>query len=304
MRPNIVFDSATAAPIRFRLQPRGVGGWVLLGLARLIVYTLDTAAVVPLVLVISAVDRHAKLAHHVVQYWAWLNVKVCGSTVEVEGLEQLDPDTSYVFMANHRSNFDVLALVSGLWDFQLRWVAKEELARIPLFGWALRATGQIVVDRRDHAQAVASLAAAKARIRDGISVAIFPEGTRGTGKLQPFKKGGFVFAIETKTPIVPIAIVGTESILPRDAWTVRHGGCVRVLVHAPIPTADLSFADRDLLLAEVERAIASMLGETRETPARAAARNGHAPAAAAWAPPFTLSDVWSRFAGLLAGAWS
>ena len=280
---------------------------MFLGLARLVVYTLDTAAVLPVALLASTVDAHAKFAHRwVIRYWAWVNVKVCGAEVVVEGLDHLDPDEAYVFMANHRSNFDVLALVTALWDFQLRWVAKEELARIPLFGWAMRATGQIVIDRRDHVQAVRSLAAAKAKLANGISVVFFPEGTRSAGRLLPFKKGGFVFAIETKTPIVPVAIEGSEAVLPRDAWTVADGGRVRVRVAVPIPTADLSLADRDLLLGEVERTLAEMLGERRDPPSRAAIRNGVAPGAAAAArgPAFSLADVFTRVAGLLSGAWS
>ena len=227
------------------------------GIVRLIVFLLDTAVVILIVLVASLADRHAKLAYRIAQYWAWINVKLCGSRVHVQGLEHLDSKRSYVFMSNHRSNFDVLVLVVALWDFQLRWVAKEELARIPGFGWALRATKHIIVNRADHTQAIASLAVAKERIRNGISVVFFPEGTRGENRMLPFKKGGFVFAIETATPVVPIGITGTARILPRAGWLVRRGGDVNVTVCSPVPTAHLSLDDRAALLGEVERAIAA-----------------------------------------------
>jgi 1-acyl-sn-glycerol-3-phosphate acyltransferase len=236
---------------------RASGGLVIGGIVRLVVFLLDTGVVILIVLVASLADPHAKLAYRVAQVWAWLNVKLCRTRIHVRGLEHLDPAASYVFMSNHRSNLDVLVLVVALWEFQLRWVAKKELVRIPFFGWALRATKQIIVNRADHAQAVASLAIAKDRIRNGVSVVFFPEGTRSKGALLPFKKGGFVFAIETGTPVVPIGISGTARILPRNGWLVRHGGDVQVVIQPPIPTAGLTLDQRDALLVGVERAIAA-----------------------------------------------
>jgi 1-acyl-sn-glycerol-3-phosphate acyltransferase len=228
---------------------------VFLGAVRLIVFGVDTFVTILAAMLASLWDRDARLAFRVAQIWAWLNLKLVGARVTIEGFDHLDPRRSYVFVSNHRSNLDVLALVAALWDFQLRWVAKEELFRIPLFGWGLRATKQILVNRADHAQALASLAEAKKRMHDGISVVFFPEGTRGGGAMLPFKKGCFVFALETGAPIVPIAISGTERLLPRAAWTVQRGGDVRVAICPPIPTEARSRDDRDTLLAEVRAAI-------------------------------------------------
>ena len=137
---------------------------MILGIVRLIVFLLDTALWIPVALVASLADPDAKLAYRFARRWAWFNVKLLGTRVLVRGLEHLDPAKSYVFMSNHRSNLDVLVLVVALWDFQLRWVAKLELVSIPLFGWALKATKQIIVNRTHHAQAVASLMLAKERI--------------------------------------------------------------------------------------------------------------------------------------------
>jgi 1-acyl-sn-glycerol-3-phosphate acyltransferase len=229
---------------------------VIVGAVRLIVFTLDTVLWIPLVILVSLCDHEARTAFRLAQWWAWANLKLVGAHLTVKGLEYLDPRQSYVFVSNHRSNLDVLALVVALWDFQLRWVAKEELFRIPLFGWGLRATKQILVNRADHAQALASLAEAKRRVHDGISVVFFPEGTRSDGTMLPFKKGAFVFAIDTGAQVVPIGITGTERLLPRTAWTVRRGGGIRVDICPPIPTAARSREDRDALLAEVRRVIA------------------------------------------------
>ena len=228
---------------------------MILGIVRLIVFLLDTALWIPVALVASLADPDAKLAYRFARRWAWFNVKLLGTRVLVRGLEHLDPTKSYVFISNHRSNLDVLALVVALWDFQLRWVAKLELIHIPLFGWALKATKQIIVNRTDHAQAIASLMLAKERIGHGLSIVFFPEGTRSRGEMLPFKKGGFVLAIKTGTPIVPIGISGTAKILPRNGWIVRRGGDVQIVICPPIPTATLSLADRDALLAQVEGAI-------------------------------------------------
>jgi 1-acyl-sn-glycerol-3-phosphate acyltransferase len=236
---------------------------VILGAVRLIVFVLDTAIWMPVIGLVSLCEREGHTAFRVGQWWAWVNLKLVGAHLTVEGLEHLDPNRSYVFVSNHRSNLDVLALVGALWDFQLRWVAKEELFRIPLFGWALRATKQILVNRADHAQALASLAEAKQRMHDGVSVVFFPEGTRDDGPMLPFKKGGFVFAIETGVPVVPIGITGTERLMPRTAWTVHQGGDIRVHICAPIPTTGLSREDRNALLAEARQVIATCL-EGRE----------------------------------------
>ena len=251
---------------------------MILGILKLIVFAIDTAIWIAAVMVASLADRDARFAFRVAQRWASLNLWLTGTRASVDGLEQLDPRQSYVFMSNHRSNLDVLALVVALWDFQLRWVAKEELFRIPFFGWALRATKQILVNRADHAQAVASLERAKQRMHDGISVVFFPEGTRSTGAtMLPFKKGGFVFALETGAAIVPIGITGTTSILPKGSWLPRGHSNVRVSVRPPIETAGRSLEDRDALLAEVRKEIATTIGE----PALPAPTPAPAPAAVA-----------------------
>jgi 1-acyl-sn-glycerol-3-phosphate acyltransferase len=246
------------------------GGGVILGVLRLVVLVLDTAFFIPLVLLASLADPHAKLSYRVARHWARLNAWIAGARVHVHGLEHLDPAASYVFMSNHRSHIDVLALVDALWDFQLRWIAKKELLRIPGFGWALLATRQIIIDRSDHAQALTSLERAKERLRNGISVVFFPEGTRGAGTMLPFKKGGFVFAIQTGTPIAPISITGSAEIMPRGRWLVRKGGDVQVTVHPPISTAALTLDQRDALLESVADTIAVGAGQEASRQGRAA----------------------------------
>jgi 1-acyl-sn-glycerol-3-phosphate acyltransferase len=137
-------------------------------------------------------------------------------------------------MANHRSYIDIPVLVEAFSRFQLRLIAKKELVWVPVFGWALWASKHIIVDRSGRAQATASLRRAKEKIAQGVSVVIFPEGTRGrNGGILPFKRGGFVLAIMAQVPIVPVTIVDSGTILPRGEWRIRSGQ-IEVIVDEPI----------------------------------------------------------------------
>jgi 1-acyl-sn-glycerol-3-phosphate acyltransferase len=198
-----------------------------------------------------------------------INLLLYGVRVRTRRLAPLDPARAYVFMSNHVSQFDILAVIVALAELQLRWVAKIELTRVPVFGWALGRTGHIIIDRRNREQAVASLRAARAKMEQGVSVMIFPEGTRGRAQetLLPFKKGGFMLALETGFPIVPIAVRGSAELLPRGSWQPASGE-IEVIVGAPIPVAGL---ERDELIARVRAFMVAQLG----------ARAGTAPTAAA-----------------------
>ena len=200
----------------------------LLGIA------INTALMAPAIAVAAAWDGCR--AYDLSRLWAHLNLFLTG--VQVHGTRQapLDPKRPYVFMSNHASHFDALAVVAALPEFQLRWVAKRELANIPIFGWALRRAGHIIIDRSHPEQALASLRGARAMMETGISVMIFPEGTREghDHELLPLKKGGFVLALETDTSIVPIAVRDSRAILPRDDWRIRSG-TIEVVVGEPIP---------------------------------------------------------------------
>jgi 1-acyl-sn-glycerol-3-phosphate acyltransferase len=228
----------------------------VLPVLKLIVVGLDTALFAFVVVGVAAFDHRA--AYRVCQLWARVNLLVCGVHVRVRRVAPLDAARPYVFMSNHQSQYDILAVVSALPEFQLRWVAKRELTRVPLFGWALRRAGHIIIDRSDHEQAVASLRAARAQMLDGVSVMIFPEGTRSGGAdvLLPFKKGGFMLALETGFPIVPVVVRGSRALLPRGSRRPLAGE-IDVLVGAPIETQG---ADRDALMARVQQVMRDELG--------------------------------------------
>jgi len=170
--------------------------------------------------------------------------------LSVERHAELDAGRGYVFMFNHQSHLDIPVLYATLPAQTIRFVAKRELFRIPLWGPALRQAEFIEVDRRDHRQAMIALGRATELARDGVSIAISPEGSRSRdGRIQPLKKGGFHLAIATGAPIVPVAIRGTIDILPQGARAMRAGVPVRVVVGRPLEVTGRSVDD---LLPEVE----------------------------------------------------
>jgi len=240
---------------------------VLLSALKLVLVAIHTAVLAPVVVAVALFDQRA--AYRICQLWVRLNLLIYALRVRTTRLAPLDPSAAYVFMSNHRSQFDILAVITALSDFQLRWVAKVELTRVPVFGWALKHAGHVIIDRSNHVQAIASLRAARAKMEGGVSVMIFPEGTRGPleGPLLPLKKGGFMLALETGFPIVPIAVRGSAELLPRGSWQPASGE-IEVIVGAPIPVAGL---ERDELIARVRAFMVAQLG----------ARAGTAPTAAA-----------------------
>lgn len=224
---------------------------------KLFLVILVTFPVSLLIVSLALVDRRGKVAYGISRFWTWAILKIACVRLTVRGLEHLDPGRQYIFMANHQSNIDIPVLVQSLTNFQLRWVAKRELLLIPVFGWALWASRHIVVNRFSRSEAMASLRKAREKIEEGLSVVLFPEGTRSLGgQLLPFKRGGFVLAIKTQTPIVPITINGSGAILPRGDWRIR-GGEIEVIVSQPVPLDQYHLGNLRGLLSRVRGIIES-----------------------------------------------
>ncbi len=167
----------------------------------------------------------------------------------------------YVVVANHESTADPFLLSWLPWD--MRWVAKEELFHQPLTGWAMRFGGDIPLRRGEGDSVRAMMHDCERAIAGGISVMMFPEGTRSkSGELLPFKEGAFHLAIRTGAPVLPVAIAGTRRMRPKGSrWFHRARACAKVL--PPIPTAGLGEADAGALAARSRDAIAGALSELR-----------------------------------------
>lgn len=198
------------------------------------------------------------LLHNYGRFWSKVCLKIAGAHLEIEGEENIPRDRACIYMPNHQSTFDILVMMAGIPD-QFRWLAKQELFKIPLFGLCMRQCGYIPINRADRAKAIESMNKAAQRIHDGTSVVIFPEGTRSEdGELLPFKKGGFIMAMNAEVPIVPITIDGSAAVQRKNTRLV-HPGTIRVRIFPPIPTAGLAPQQRDTLMEQVRETIASAL---------------------------------------------
>lgn len=201
-----------------------------------------------------------RVGFHCGTFWARLLCLLNFTRVKVEGRHHIDPKQSYIIMCNHQSHFDILTIY-GYWKRQFRWVMKQELRKVWGIGWGCAAIGHIFIDRSNREKAIASLEVAKARIKDGISVMFFPEGTRSRdGRLQKFKKGGFMMALDMDLPILPITISGSRHVLPGKTFKLLPGK-ITITIHPPIDVTQYGEERRDELMADTRKAIASGLTE-------------------------------------------
>lgn len=191
--------------------------------------------------------------------WARWILNVSGVKVKLEGLEHVAADRPQIVVSNHASWYDVWALAAFI-PGRYHFVAKKELAAIPLFGHAWRAAGHISIDRSDTASAVRSLREAGERLRaENGTVVIFPEGTRSDAEgMLPFKKGAFMLAITTGVEIVPTAVIGGRRILAKGGWRVRPGTLI-VRFGEPIASAAFGERNRDELIRTVRASMDRML---------------------------------------------
>ena len=187
--------------------------------------------------------------------WGRWSLAGAGLPLDVQGVERVPSGVPVVFAANHSSLFDILVLYTVL-PGSVRFVAKQELARIPFFGKAMVRSGNIVIDRfHPRAAQEAYRRAAESMIARGVSAIVFPEGTRSrTGDLLPFKSMPFGLAIAAGVPVVPVYVHNTFEILPKGAWRLRRLP-IRVRVGDPIATAGRTLDDRDTVRDAVRAAI-------------------------------------------------
>lgn len=181
-----------------------------------------------------------------------------GMRAEVAEAAVLAPDRPYVFAANHQNALDILVLAAAL-PYPFGFVAKAELARVPFLGFAIRHSASLYIDRSTHRRSVESLRAAAARIREGNSVLLFPEGARSYAPgLLPFKRGAFVLALEAGVPVVPVTIRDAYRRMDERRWAARSGP-IHLVVGEPVPTQGLRRKDAADLGEEVRRRIEAAL---------------------------------------------
>lgn len=168
--------------------------------------------------------------HFWAKCWCWLLFV----RVKVLGRENVDKNVSYVFVANHQGAYDIFSIY-GFLGHNFKWMMKKSLEKVPFVGFACRCAGHIMVDRSSAAAIKLTMSTAKSRLRNGVSLVVFPEGTRShTGKMGTFKRGAFKLASEFNLPIVPITINGSYDVLPRTTYQIRPGR-ITITLHKPIP---------------------------------------------------------------------
>jgi 1-acyl-sn-glycerol-3-phosphate acyltransferase len=220
--------------------------WICIG--------VSAAVVASLVILTYPFREHERMSHGLARIWARIALMACGVKVRVEGLEHVQGAGPYVFMSNHQGTYDIFSLHAHL-PFHFKWLAKKELFSIPLLGWAMAVAGYIRIDREGTRETVDAMNEAAQKIHDGMSVVIFPEGTRSPdGSIQPFKKGGFTLALKAKVPIVPVAISGSRDVMPKGRLSAASG-VIRIRMDHPIETESLPLRDRKLLMEKVRETI-------------------------------------------------
>jgi len=213
------------------------------------VYTIVMAT---LSLVLWPFDRTGKMQHWCARWWCRLVAWTIFVRIHVSGVGNVQPDRPYVYMANHASLIDTPALFAYL-PYQFRIMAKQSLFWIPFLGWHLSTAGHFPIDRRDPRRTAMSVRRVVERVRGGMSLAVFPEGSRTPdGRLQAFQPGAFKIALRAGVPIVPVTIRGAFELLPRTTLAPTPGR-VDVIVGEPIDTT-----------AYTEKSLPALMQRTRD----------------------------------------
>lgn len=217
-----------------------------------------TGTLAPVVSLLSVRDE--ELPDPLIRFWAKSILRSAGVRGVARGLERL-PRGNFVLALNHQSHFDVLMVLANV-PRHLRFVAKAELFRIPVFGPALKAIGNIPVARKGGGSDRESMREAAEAARERVNIVFFAEGSRSDdGRLRPFKKGAAVLAIQAGVPLVPAAVAGTGRILPKKSLRVHGGHTAALVIGEPLSTEGLTAEDRDALTERAHGAVSALLEE-------------------------------------------
>lgn len=226
---------------------------------------LSTAVMGTISLIVSLFSSTGRTQHSVARAWSRSLLWIAGVKVEVEGLEKIAPGGSFVFIANHRSYFDVPVILPHI-SAQFRFLANRNLFSVPFIGYHLKRAGHLPVDSGNPRDSLRTMSEAARVIQErGISILLFPEGGRTEGELDPFKDGAAYIAIKAGVPIVPIGLIGLRKILPMHGAIIRPGK-VRMRIGDPIPTLDLTLQDRTKLTQSLYQSVAELLEEEAPVP--------------------------------------
>lgn len=227
---------------------------IRLGLFLLIV-AIDTAICAFTAMVGGIFNPYSRFNTGITRLWARIILLAAGVKLQVEGTEYLQGGESYVVVSNHQSLMDIPVLIFGL-PVPLRIIAKQELFKIPVFGWGMKGVGMLQIDRSNQKQSFETLRKAEQIIRSHhLSILAFPEGTRSEdGKIHTFKKGPFILAINTGLSLLPVSVSGTRQIIPKGKIQINPGR-VKIKIHAPISVTGLELSHRNELVHKAQQVI-------------------------------------------------
>jgi 1-acyl-sn-glycerol-3-phosphate acyltransferase len=226
-----------------------------------VIFAVMTVILGTVAIFLSLFDSSGNIPHLVARLWGKIQLRITGIRVCITGLQNINHQKSYILVSNHQSNFDIFALL-GYLPIQFRWIAKAELFRAPFMGWAMHRIGYIPIERDSPKKAYRSMLKAAEAVNRGVSVMIFPEGTRSPdGRLQSFKKGLFLIALKSQAPILPITIQGTAKIMKKGDWRT-YPGEVQITIDPPIETAGIPAAKEEELSQQVRRTLEKNLTNT------------------------------------------
>lgn len=224
-----------------------------------LLWYLYTIVMGSLSLLLSPFDRTGELQHACARWWCRLVAWTIFARIRVHGVEHVQRGRPYVYMANHASLIDTPALFAYL-PYQFRIMAKKSLFNVPFMGWHLRTAGHFPIDQQNPRKTALSLRRVIEGVKNGRSLAVFPEGRRtDDGRLQKFEPGAFKLALRAGVPIVPVTIRGTFEMLPRTSLAPRPGR-VDVILSEPIDTTEYTEKTLPALIERTRAAIAAHLG--------------------------------------------
>lgn len=220
-----------------------------------LVITIITALIV---MIMAPLFGSKTWGYYPAKWWSRFTCWLSLCKITSSGHENLDKNKSYIFVANHQGAFDIF-LTYGFLNHNIVWMQKHSLRSLPLVGYASKMAGHVFVNSTNATTRAITLKEAISKVKDGVSIVIFPEGARThTGKMRQFKKGAFYIATEEKLPIVPLTINGPFDVLKRGTLDLRPGR-LELIIHEPISTENVREEDIPELINTTREVIHSAL---------------------------------------------
>lgn len=216
---------------------------ILIAAPIFIVITFITAVVT---IIATAVGGNRFWGYWPAHFWSRMVCWLAWVRVDVVGREKIEKNQSYIFVCNHQGAFDIWAIY-GYLNHNFKWLMKKSLEKIIFVGYACRRSGHVFVDNNSLQSIKNTIEDARHRLKDGMSLVIFPEGTRSSdGKIGDFKRGAFMLAGEFRLPVVPVSIKGSFEVMPKNSYFPKWGK-IKLIIHDPIYPGERGFNTKELL---------------------------------------------------------